>query len=79
MITYLSLDIGEMISNWWTSVVENVFWRILWWIEIAVCKLVGLMESVMMIFTGETPVTYKGKSDSLIKVFFTHILITCLP
>ena len=72
MISYLSLDIGEMISNWWTSVVENVFWRILWWIEIAVCKLVGLMESVMMIFTGETPVTYKGKSDSLIKVFFTH-------
>lgn len=72
MITYFSLDIGEMISNWWTSVVENVFWRILWWIEIAVCKLVAQMEDVMMIFTGEIPVKYNEKSDSLIKVFFTH-------
>ncbi len=72
MILVLGIDLGEMIKNWWLSVVETVFWRIFWFLEIVVCKLVGLMESVMKVFTGEVPVSYDGKHMTLIKVFFTH-------
>ena len=48
-----SFDIGEMIDNWWTKFLENTVWRIFYWIEISVCKILAWMESIMEIFTGE--------------------------
>ena len=67
-----SFDIGEMIDNWITKFLENTIWRLLYLIEVGVCKVVAWMEEIMQIFTGEVPVEYNNKSESLIMVFFTH-------
>ena len=71
-----SLDIGEMIHNWWTSFLENTIYRLFYYLEIFVCKIVGMMESVMMVFTGESKVRYtvgdKTSQMTLIRVFFQH-------
>ena len=68
----LSFDIGEMIDNWITKFLENTIWRLLYLLEVGVCKVVAWMEEIMQIFTGEVPVEYNNKSESLIMVFFTH-------
>ena len=69
-------DIVETIQNWWTSFLENVLWRLFYYIEIVICKLIGIAESIMMVFTGEDVVQYKVGQDvqekTLIEVFFTH-------
>lgn len=67
----------ETISNWWNSFLENTLWRILWFVEVAICKVMGFLEEVMMVFTGETEVTYKQSESvvqhkTLINVFFSH-------
>lgn len=67
-----SFDIGEMIDNWITKFLENTIWRLLYLLEVGVCKVVAWMEEIMQIFTGEVPVEYNNKSESLIMVFFTH-------
>ncbi len=68
----LSFDIGEMIDNWITKFLENTIWRLLYLLEVGICKVVAWMEEIMQIFTGEVPVEYNNKSESLIMVFFTH-------
>ena len=67
-----SFDIGEMIDNWITKFLENTIWKLLYLLEVGVCKVVAWMEEIMQIFTGEVPVEYNNKSESLIMVFFTH-------
>ena len=67
----------ETISNWWNSFLENTLWRIFWFVEVAICKVMGFLEEVMMVFTGETEVTYKQSESvvqhkTLINVFFSH-------
>ena len=70
----LNLDIGEMINNWWTSFLETTIWRLLYLIEVFLCRILAFMESVMEVFTGETKVIYNADKPNmtLIRVFFTH-------
>ena len=62
----------DTVKGWIASFVEFMLWRILYWIEVLIVRFVGFMEDIMEIFTGEKAVTYNGKSNYLINIFFEH-------
>lgn len=66
------LDIQETINGWIQSFLENTVWRLLYYLEIMLCKIIAIVEDIMMIFTGEKPVSYKGEDTLLIDIFFDH-------
>ncbi len=71
-MTIYFLDIEETINGWIQSFLENTIWRLLYYIEIAICRIIALVEEIMMIFTGEKPVIYNDEDTLLIDVFFQH-------
>ncbi len=68
-------DIGETISSWFQSFIENTYYRALYWIEIFLLKFVALVEDTMMVFTGEKTIVYNGRSNYLINIFFENTSI----
>ena len=46
------LDIQETINGWIQSFLENTVWRLLYYLEIMLCKISAIVEDIMMIFTG---------------------------
>lgn len=68
----LGFDLKETINGWIQDILENIVWRILYYIEIFICRIIALVEEVMMIFTGEDTVRYNNKDVTLIDMFFEH-------
>ena len=66
------LDIGGAIKDFFMDLLENYVFVIFYYIEIALLYVLKLLENLMMVFTGEAPVTYNGNEDSLLNVFFSH-------
>ena len=60
------------IKDFFTDLVETYIFSIFYYIEIAFLYALKIFESLMLIFTGEYPVTYNGEESSLINVFFTN-------
>ena len=56
----------DTVKGWIASFVEYTLWRILYFVEVGVCKFVAFVEEILEIFTGEKTVTYDGKDDYLI-------------
>ncbi len=72
-MAFLSMDdILDGVKTFFMSILDYTLWAALYLIEVTLLFFISLMEKLMMIFTGETPVKYKGESMSLINVFFTH-------
>ena len=65
-------DAIDSIKNWFESMVENLFFKLFYWLETLILRFVALVEDTMMIFTGERTVKYNTKDTTLIDVFFTH-------
>ena len=66
------LDIGGAIKDFFSDLIENYVFAIFYYIEIALLYAMKLIENMMMIFTGETPIMYNGDKDTLINIFFSH-------
>ena len=66
------LDIGDTITSWVESFIENVFFRVLYYFEILILWALSLVEDMMRIFTGEHEVTYNGRGEALVNVFFDN-------
>ena len=66
------LDIGETITSWVESFIENVFFRVLYYGEMLILWALSLVEDMMRIFTGEQEVTYNGRGEALVNVFFNN-------
>lgn len=66
------LDIGGAIKDFFSDLIENYVFAIFYYIEIALLYAMKLIENMMMIFTGESPVMYNGQKDTLINIFFSH-------
>ena len=62
----------DPIKDWFSSLVENVLYRIFYFLETLILRFVALVEDTMMIFTGEKTITYESKDTTLIDVFFNH-------
>ncbi|MBR6172319.1 MAG: hypothetical protein IKQ49_04000, partial [Eubacterium sp.] len=65
-------DAIDSIKNWFEQMVENIFFRLLYWLETLILRFIALVEDTMMIFTGERTVKYNTKDTTLIDVFFSH-------
>ncbi|MBR1598501.1 MAG: hypothetical protein IJ661_06325 [Lachnospiraceae bacterium] len=66
------VDIGGAIKDFFSDLIENYVFAIFYYVEIALLYCMKLLENMMMIFTGESPVMYNGNENSLINVFFNH-------
>ena len=66
------IDIGGAIKDFFQDLLENYVFSVFYYVELVFLYALKLLEQVMMIFTGEAPVVYNGKQDSLINVFFSH-------
>ena len=66
------IDIGGAIKDFFSDLVETYIFSVFYYIEIALLYVLKLLESLMLIFTGEYPVVYNGDENSLINVFFSN-------
>ena len=62
----------DSIKSWFQSALENILYRILWWLETLILQFIRMIEDVMKVFTGEKNVSYNTKETTLIDVFFNH-------
>ncbi len=65
-------DIWDGVVNAIKGLLDYTLWLVLYCAEVLLLFFVRIMEYMMMIFTGESDVTYDGESMSLISVFFNH-------
>ena len=62
--------LGNTISSAIESILNATLFRLFYYIEIALCKIVGLLNQMFEVFAGINRVTYRGEKEYLINVFF---------
>ena len=65
-------DLLSPIKDWFQSMLENVIFRLFYFLETMILRIIKLVEDTVMIFTGEKAVSYNNKPMTLIDVFFNH-------
>ena len=68
--------IGDMILDAFKSafeyVLENVFYRFFYLIVTGLCKLVGYLDQLFKVFSGQGEVKYDGNATHLLDIFFRN-------
>ena len=62
--------LGNTISSAIESILNATLFRLFYYLEIALCKIVGLLYEMFEVFAGINKVTYRGERDYLINIFF---------
>ena len=62
----------DTVKGWVASFIEFTLWRIFWFVEVVVVRIVAFLETIMEIFTGEKTVKYNDNDVTLISMFFEH-------
>ena len=52
-------------------VLDSFIGRLMYYAETGLCKIVGMLDEMFRIFAGITTITYDGRADYLVNVFFT--------
>ena len=69
-------SLGDMIGDAFKSafdyVLENVIFRFFYWIVKGLCKLVGYLDEMFKVFSGQQPVKYDGSPTGLLEFFFNN-------
>jgi len=68
--------LGEGISSLLESILKLLVFRLFYYLEKALCWLVGILMELFEVFAGLEPVTYNGKADYLINIFFSNKAIS---
>jgi len=64
--------IGDAIKSAFEYVLENVFYRFFYLIVAGLCKLVGYLDELFKVLSGQTNVKYNGEPAHLLDVFFNN-------
>ena len=62
--------LGSTISSAIESILNATLFRLLYYLEIGLCKIVGLLNEMFEVFAGINKVTYNGEKEYLINIFF---------
>ena len=62
--------LGKTISSALESILNATLFRLFYYLEIALCKIVGLLNEMFEVFAGINKVTYNGEKEYLINIFF---------
>ena len=62
--------VGDTISDAIEKILNLTIFRLLYFIEIAICRIVNMLNQMFEVFAGLTKVSYNGEHDYLINVFF---------
>lgn len=69
-------SLGDMIADALKDaleyVLENVFYRFFYWIVKGLCKIVGYMDELYKVFSGQYMVKYDGEPIHLLDFFFNN-------
>ena len=72
------MDLGETIREGFEYVLYNVIDVLLYYIEIAVCRVISWLESLFNVFSGVAEAKYNGKGAYLINIFFGNKIINAV-
>lgn len=64
--------IGDAFKSAFEYVLENVFYRFFYMIVAGLCKLVGYLDELFKVFSGQGEVKYDGNSTHLLDIFFRN-------
>lgn len=64
--------IGDALKSAFEYVLENVFYRFFYLIVTGLCKLVGYLDQMFKVFSGQSAVKYDGEPTHLLDVFFNN-------
>ena len=68
--------LGDGISSLLESILKLLVFRLFYYLEKALCWLVGILMELFEVFAGLEPVTYNGKQSYLINIFFSNKAIS---
>ena len=68
--------IGDGITSLLESILKLLVFRLFYYLEKALCWLVGILMELFEVFAGLEPVTYNGREDYLINIFFSNKAIS---
>ena len=68
--------IGDALKDAFQYVLENVFYRFFYLIVAGLCKLVGYLDDLFKIFSGQYTVKYDGEPTHLLDFFFNNHTIS---
>ena len=64
--------LGNLISSAIESILNATLFRLFYYIEIGLCKIVGILNEMFEVFAGINKVTYNNEKDYLINIFFNN-------
>ena len=75
-----STTLGDSVSGWISDglqwVLNNTIFRLLYWISVAFCWLIGILYDMFEVMAGLVKVSYDGEKNYLINIFFANSSVT---
>ena len=75
-----SSTLGSSVSGWISDglqwVLNNTIFRLLYWISVAFCWLIGILYDMFEVMAGLVKVSYDGDKNYLINIFFANSSVT---
>ena len=68
--------IGNALKSAFDYVLENTIYKLFYLIIAGLCRIVGYLDQMFKIFSGQETVTYDGKPTYLLEVFFNNHTIS---
>ena len=80
MLDSLWNTISDWMGNTFSSLLEGILnatlFKLFYYIEIALCRIVGILGELFEVFAGLEQASYDGKSNYLINIFFSNKAIS---
>ena len=67
---------GDAIASALEAVLNATIYKLLYYLDIGLCKIVGVLDEMFQVFAGINKVTYNGERDYLVNVFFTNSTVS---
>ncbi len=68
--------IGDSLSSMLESILNATIFKLFYYLERGLCWIIDILTDLFEVFAGLTRVSYNGKADYLINVFFSNKAIT---
>lgn len=68
-------SILQSAGDWLSSTFGSYFYHICYKISAGLCRIVGILDQVFSVMSGQTKVRYEGKAQGLIDVFFGNSIV----